>query len=206
VVLVLSYETGSETITTEIDLYGANDVAFGPAVSGTTAQTIPASLLVASDQVDLFVDVVTPTTERTADTWFTGAETQLALMPEISGVTYATAGGSLQATWSTLPPYTALALAASTATSRQEYSASQTYLDRTTTTSLELAFDPPPRFQSAWTVDLTQPYTRTFSASDDSTGIVYTTSISEPANGATAREMPAAAGHCGRALRFHSGG
>jgi hypothetical protein len=194
VALALANLRGDETITTEVDLYGANNVAFGPQVTGAIAQTIPASLLVASDQVDLLVDVATATTDRTADTWFTGAETQLAIMPEISGVTFATAGGSLQASWGVLPSYTALGIAVDqttpTTTARQEFSASQSYLDRTVTTQLDLAFDPPPRFDRAWLIDLTQPHVRSFTASDGSTGIVYTSSVRESVGGATPRTAP----------------
>jgi hypothetical protein len=194
--LALANLSGSngEAITTEIDLYGANDVAFGPSVPGTIAQTIPTQLLVDTDNVDLFVDVVNPaaSTERTADTWFTGVETSLQLMPEISGVTYTTAGGSLQASWSTLPPYTSLAVAAEQGANRQEYSASQTYLDRAAATQLELAFELPPRFQPAWLVDLSQPYVRAFTATDGSTGIVYTTTIREPVGNVAARQVSGA--------------
>ena len=183
--LQLDNLAGNETITTEVDLYGANDVAFGPAVPGTIAQTLPPSVLVDSDNVDLFVDITTATTERTADTWFTGVETALAVMPTIGGITYATDGGSLQAAWGTLPfTVTALGIAVVQGANRQEYSASQTYLDRNPTLQLDLAFAPPPKFQSTWLVDLTQPYVRSFTATDGSSGIVYTTTVSESVGGA----------------------
>ncbi len=168
-----------DTVTTEVDLYTASDFHFGPAIAGTTAEAPDASLLVDSDSVDFYVDVTTATTERTADTYYTGSETTLPLMPVLSGITYTTANGSLQAHWGSLPPYTALGLAVSQGASMQEYTATKAYLDATGAALLDLAFDPPPDFRPEWKVNLAQPYARAFTATNDATDVTLTTSTSE---------------------------
>ena len=168
-----------EQLTTEVDLYGADNLAFGPVVEGATAQVLPSSLLANTDQLDLYVTTTTADNQftRTVDTWFDGSQTELSLMPTLSGVTISGA----TATWSTLPPHTSVSLdlVSETATtySAERISASQAWLDETGTTELALPADMPKRFQQAWTIDPSATHDASFTARDDSTDIAYESTV-----------------------------
>lgn len=181
--LVLDGAQPGDAITTEVDLYTPNNVAFGPIHNGATAQTIPASLLAPTDQVDLYVEDATLTTRRTADTWFTGTETHLALMPILDGIRF---GAADAVTPGTLPPYTELELdlVAQTPTtySAQRFAASRSWLAATGATELAFPALDAPRFQAAWTIDRTRPYTRALVVSDGSSGTVYSTAVVDNVN------------------------
>ncbi len=179
VALALDGVQPGDSLTTELDLYGANNLAFGPTVEGATAQALPAALLRPTDQLDLFITATSQDGRftRTVDTWFTGTETRFQLMPTLDGASIAGA----TATWSALPPHTAVALelvaGTQTTWSAERIFATQAWLDETGTTELALPADMPERFQQAWTIDPGAPHTASFSARDDSTSIAYETKL-----------------------------
>ena len=171
----------TDQLTSEIDLYSANNIAWGPTVEGATAQTIPASLLRADDEVDIYLEDWAPSTGsfRTLDAIYDGSTASFELMPALGGVAFDGAGG---VTWGALPDHTGVQLTLFANGSAQHVSASQTWLDQHgdhTTLGLD-AFGPlPARFQPTWRIDLTQPYSQLFEALDDgrSSGIEQDPSV-----------------------------
>ncbi len=177
--LALDGMIGQESITTEVDLYGPDNVAFGPVVEGTTAQALPSSLLASNDLLDLYITTTTADGRfsRAVDSWFDGPQTQFTLMPTLDGVTI----DGATATWSALPPHTAVSLdlvtQSATTYSAERISATQAWLDATGTTELALPTDMPRRFQQAWTIDPSSVHDASFTAVDDSTDVAYSSTV-----------------------------
>jgi hypothetical protein len=194
------------TVTTEADLYTLNDIVTAPAFPGSTAQLPDPSLIVTSDQLDLYITATDPGSIRTADTWFLG-NTSFTMLPALTDITFASdASGLVHAAWQYLPAQDELALAlvatGTNFTDTQEVSATPAYLAATGASDLVFAFDQPlPRFQQAWTIDVTKPYTRTFSARADG-DVVYTTAYREGVNGAALTGPAPAAGSVRTHLRY----
>jgi hypothetical protein len=178
VALALDGIQPGEQLTTEIDLYSRNSIAWGPTVEGATAQMLPSSLLRPDDDVDLYLEAWGAPYFRTIDTTFDGTVTRFQMMAPISGVEFTPDGG---ASWSQLPPHTAVALELTAGNSAQRVSASESWLsvNGETTLGLDSFGALPARFQNAWRLDLSQPYERTFSAVDDATPIATSSGISE---------------------------
>jgi hypothetical protein len=175
--LAVNIASGDQ-LTSEIDLYSANNIAWGPTVEGATAQTIPASLLRADDEVDIYLEDWTPPGAgavgyfRTLDAVYDSSTASFELMPLLTQVFFDNTGG---VTWGDLPEHTGVSLTLFANGSSQHVSASQTWLANHGTSTLGLdAFGPlPAHFQPTWRIDLTQPYSQLFEALDDgaSTGI-----------------------------------
>jgi hypothetical protein len=188
--LVLDNIAPGDFVTSEMDLYGANNLAWGPNVEGTIAQAIPPALLRDSDQQDL---VVTATSidgqyARTVDTWFTG-QSRFQLMPMLTGVTLADA----TARWGALPQHTAVSLdlivQTDTTYSAERISATQAWLDETGASELAEP-ELPPKLPRELTIDPASPHATSFTARDDSTAIAYETTINDAA--AAARQVTGA--------------
>ncbi len=183
--LTINGAQGSETLSTDFDLLLTNDFAF-VAGSSMTVQTPPASLLEANDFELLDLELTATTTSRSASTVFTGTESAFTLMPILTGISFATSGGVLAATFGTLPTHDGLLLDLfSGGGNEQTVDATQSWLDATSTT--KVAFDAiPPALDPAMLVDLTAPYSRFFEVSDNSTSISYSSAVSAAVNGPSA--------------------
>jgi hypothetical protein len=189
--LVLDNIAPGDFVTSEMDLYGANNLAWGPNVEGTIAQAIPTALLRDSDQQDL---VVTATSQdgqfaRTVDTWFDGTQSRFQLMPTLAGVTLAGA----TARWGALPSHTAVSLdlivETTTTYSAERISATQAWLDETGASELAEP-ELPPKLPRELTIDPASQHATSFTARDDSTAIAYETTINDAA--AAARQLTSA--------------
>ncbi len=189
--LVLDNIAPGDFVTSEMDLYGANNLAWGPNVEGTTAQAIPTALLRDTDQQDLFVTATSMDGQfaRTVDTWFDGSQSRFALMPTLGGVTLA--GDT--ARWGSLPQHTAVSLdlvvQTDTTFSAERISATQAWLDETGASDLAEP-ELPPELPRELTIDPASPHATSFTARDDSTAIAYETTINDQA--AAARQLSGA--------------
>jgi hypothetical protein len=167
---------GSDTLSTELDWFLANDYA---TIKGTTTtvQPPPTSLVTGTDFEFFFLDASTSATSRTANVQWDGTTTTFDLMPTISGITYDPQ--SEAATWGTLPTYTDLSVAlvgaSMTTYTEQQFRATKSWLDATHATSI--SFDSSaPGYDPAWKIDPASTHTRMFTASSFAGRISYDTS------------------------------
>lgn len=183
-----------DQVTSEADIYAANDIITAPATGGAAALLPPQAVLQSGEQLDLYVTAWSANHVRTADRWFTGSETSFVLPPVMDGVKFS-ASDTVHATWSALPAHDELAVqleAIGTGYQNiQEVTASQSWLDLHGASEVAFELDKaPPRFQEAWTLDLSMPYTRSFIARSNG-DTVTTTAYREAAN-APRLQAPAA--------------
>jgi hypothetical protein len=182
----------TDPVETTLELVTAHDDA---AVSDTTNNTValpPASLLQSTDFTYLTIDAPDQahSTDRGISVFgFDGGTTAYALPDTLSGIAYATSNGGLDATWGPLPTYTALdvmVFAGSAASAQQHVMATANWVQATGATSL--AFDTSaPGYIAGWKPDLTGPYMRLFSVSDDEDAAYYYSEAYENVGGAIAR-------------------
>jgi hypothetical protein len=189
VALALDGVQSADQLTSEIDLYSRNSIAWGPTVEGATAQMLPASLLRPDDEVDLYLEAWGAPYFRSLDATFDGTQTRFQLMPLVGDIQFDASGG---ATWAQLPQHTEVSVLLTAGNSAQRVSASETWLaaNGNTTLGLDALGALPPRFQQAWRLDLSQPYSRLFEAIDDSTPVVTSSGISEDVSASLQRGEP----------------
>ena len=151
---------GSDSLTTEIDLFTNNGVGFWSG-NTTTVYPPPAALLTANDFEYVFVEAFTQTTARYAETQFTGSETTFDLPAVLTGIVF----GPGKASWGTLPAYDQVSLdlqqGGGTLGLEQTIIATKGWIDATHAT--QVAFDAmPPGFDASWSIDPSTSYQRMF--------------------------------------------
>jgi hypothetical protein len=192
------------------DLVDTIYLAHDTAILGSpddVARTVPPSALQRDEHQYVLFDATTETTFRDAEVSFTGTQTSFALMPRLSGVTLDPTGGTVAASWGTLPPYDSVdiftAQSLDSTYSSIDVTLSAGWIAKTGAT--RASFDAmPPGFDPSWKLDFTKQYEPGFYAYSRVGDIDYSTSVQQIVN-ATARTVssPARAGGSSRA-RLHS--
>jgi hypothetical protein len=163
--LTLNGAAGGAAITTQVDWAGGNSTwGVGPIVSsGTTTRMPPLGILVDPDYLDLDVTAATPTTQQTAHVqFFNGTQTELDLPPP-PAIAFAEEDGQIVATWDALPPFDTLTYTlARRDGSSLRVSTDAAYVARPGA-ARALVYDATgaPGFDPSWTIDPSEPYTRT---------------------------------------------
>jgi len=98
----------SDAISTEVDLLIDDEYTRLSTTRTNAIHVAPPSVLVPGDRQVLIVSASSggrtePVLERVAIAEFTGSETQFALLPQLSGITYANGDVGLVASWESLP-------------------------------------------------------------------------------------------------------
>jgi hypothetical protein len=180
------HNLGSDALSTEVDLFLADDVAWLTGTSATV-QVAPASLLLMGTEGQQITVTATGANEyRWGDSVFTGSETTFDLMPPLTGIVFDTTGGSPGATWATLPAHdggASLDVRDRALLRRQHVYATPQWLAATGATSLAFDADPP-GYDPAWKVDLAGPYRRSFSLYASTGSVGLGTAVYEEPNGA----------------------
>ncbi len=179
--LTINGRVAGDMVTSQLALETQNDF-FQFTETATSVNAPPPSQLMPNDFQFLFVYDQTASTNRYADGQFDGSAVTYTLMPQLTGINYDTTGGTLTATWGTLPTYDQISLFAfsGTGVSTQAVHATQAWL--TAAHASDLAFDVTPTgYDASWKIDLTGTYFRQFEADQTVGAVSYGTAVYESA-------------------------